>query len=93
MWNELTDNARTVLMTARAEATRMGHEYIGTEHLLLGLAKVGEGAAKRVLSAYMLDYPVARQTIDALLGIESPETEARNAHLDKMDALLKSVGL
>ena len=43
MWDRLTERAKKVISYARQEAQRLGHEYIGTEHLLLGVVKEGTG--------------------------------------------------
>jgi ATP-dependent Clp protease ATP-binding subunit ClpC len=48
-FDKFTDRARKVLTLAQDEAQRFNHNYIGTEHLLLGLGREGEGVAARVL--------------------------------------------
>jgi ATP-dependent Clp protease ATP-binding subunit ClpC len=48
-FDKFTDRARKVLTLAQDEAQRFNHNYIGTEHLLLGLVREGEGVAARVL--------------------------------------------
>jgi ATP-dependent Clp protease ATP-binding subunit ClpC len=45
-----TDRVRKVLQMAREEAARLHHEYVGTEHILLGLIREGEGVAAAVLT-------------------------------------------
>ena len=50
MFDRMTDRARKVMELARQEAQRLNHEYIGTEHILLGLIKEGSGVAASVLS-------------------------------------------
>ena len=50
-FDKFTDRARKVLTLAQDEAQRFNHNYIGTEHLLLGLVREGEGVAARVLAA------------------------------------------
>ena len=45
-----TDRVRKVLQMAREEAARLHHEYVGTEHILLGLIREGEGVAEAVLT-------------------------------------------
>jgi ATP-dependent Clp protease ATP-binding subunit ClpC len=47
MFERFTDRARRVVVLAREEAKMLGHGYIGTEHLLLGLTREGEGVAAR----------------------------------------------
>ena len=63
MMNNFTPRAQEVLALARKEAERFHHNYVGTEHLLLGLIKLGQGVAVNVLQKMGLDLertPVAR---------------------------------
>ena len=55
MMNDLTPRGKQVLALARKEAERFNHNYVGTEHLLLGLIKLGEGVAVNVLQRMGLD--------------------------------------
>src|SRR6266513_6182054 len=50
-----TDRVRKVLQLAREEAHRLGHDYVGTEHILLGLIREGEGVAAAVLTNLNVD--------------------------------------
>ena len=50
-----TDRVRKVLQMAREEAARLHHEYVGTEHILLGLIREGEGVAAAVLTNLSVD--------------------------------------
>ena len=54
-FDKFTERARKVLTLAQEEATRFNHNYIGTEHLLLGLVREGDGVAARVLANFPLD--------------------------------------
>ena len=49
MYERFTDRARKVMQLANQEAQRFNHEYVGTEHVLLGLIKEGSGVAANVL--------------------------------------------
>ena len=67
MYERFTDRARKVMQLANQEAQRFNHEYIGTEHILLGLVKEGSGVAANVLKnlgrpepVLQPDLPVAR---------------------------------
>jgi hypothetical protein len=53
--NDFTPRAQQVLALARKEAERFNHNYVGTEHLLLGLIKLGQGVAVTVLQKMGLD--------------------------------------
>jgi len=66
-----TPKAKKVIELAMEEARAMGHNYIGTEHLLLGLVREGEGIASRVLLNMNLDLDKVRKAITGLLGSSS----------------------
>ena len=51
MFNRFTERARKIILLAKEEAKRLNHDYIGTEHLLLGLIREGEGVAAAVLAS------------------------------------------
>ena len=57
MYERFTDRARKVMQLANQEAQRFNHEYIGTEHILLGLVKEGTGVAANVLKNLDIDLP------------------------------------
>ena len=59
-----TERVRKVLAMAREEAARLHHEYVGTEHILLGLIKEGEGVAAAVLQAMNVDLEEVQQRIE-----------------------------
>lgn len=63
-----TDRVRKVLQMAREEAGRLHHEYIGTEHILLGLIKEGEGVAAAVLTNLNVDLEEIQQKIEETVG-------------------------
>ena len=63
----LTPRARNVLQHTLREAQRLGHNYIGTEHILLALMAEGEGLAARLLAAQGVEYPEARGAIVKVL--------------------------
>jgi len=67
-----TPKAKKVIELATDEARNLGHNYIGTEHLLLGLLREGEGVASQVLSNLGLDLNRVRQEVMSLLGSSTP---------------------
>jgi len=69
-----TPRARQVLELARKEADRFNHNYIGTEHLLLGLIKLGQGVAVNVLQKMGLDLETVRMEVERQIGT-GPETK------------------
>ena len=62
--NNSTERVRKVLAMAREEAARLHHEYVGTEHLLLGLIREGEGVAASVLRNLQVDLDEIQQKIE-----------------------------
>jgi ATP-dependent Clp protease ATP-binding subunit ClpC len=67
MYERFTDRSRKVMQLANFEAQRLQHEYIGTEHILLGLIKEGSGVAAYVLQRLNVDLISARREIERLL--------------------------
>ncbi len=74
MFEKFTDRARQVIILARKEADRFNHNYIGTEHILLGLIKLGEGVAVNVLRKMGLDFETVRMEVERAVGT-GPETK------------------
>jgi ATP-dependent Clp protease ATP-binding subunit ClpC len=66
--SDLTPRAKQVLALARKEAERFNHSYVGTEHLLLGLIKLGQGVAVNVLERMGLDLDRVRMEVERLVG-------------------------
>src|SRR5437667_8958081 len=76
----LTPRAKKVIELAVDEARRLGHHYIGTEHLLLGLVREGEGIAAGVLESLGVNLEKVRtQTIHVLSQSNSPHSEAKHS--------------
>ena len=74
MLNNFTPRAQQVLALARKEAERFNHNYIGTEHLLLGLIKLGQGVAVNALQKMGLDLETVRMAVEKKVGT-GPETK------------------
>src|SRR5712671_4950719 len=72
--NDFTPRAQHVLVLARKEAERFNHNYVGTEHLLLGLIKLGQGVAVNVLEKMGLDLERVRMEVEKHVGPQ-PETK------------------
>src|SRR5258708_25760954 len=68
MMNDFTPRAQQVLALASKEAERFKHNYVGTEHLLLGLIKLGEGVTVNVLQKMGLDLERARLEVETQVG-------------------------
>src|ERR1700675_953876 len=74
MMNNFTPRAQQALALASKEAGRFNHNYVGTEHLLLGLIKLGEGVAVNVLQKMGLDLEIVRKEVEKHVG-PRPETK------------------
>ncbi len=81
MFERFTEHAREVMSLANQEAQQFGHEYVGTEHLLWGLAKEVNGVAAAVLEHFNVDLKPLRKEVETLLAgrphVESTEKLAQ----------------
>jgi ATP-dependent Clp protease ATP-binding subunit ClpC len=68
MWDRFTNRAKQVKKLAEKEAQRLNHNYIGTEHILLGLIKLGQGVAVDVLRKLDLDFETIRMEVEKFVG-------------------------
>jgi ATP-dependent Clp protease ATP-binding subunit ClpC len=68
MSNRFTDRVQRVIIIAQEEAKRLNHDYVGTEHMLLGLVALGEGVAARVLGNIGVDLKKVRAEVEKLVG-------------------------
>jgi len=75
MFDKFTDRARKVMSLARQEAQRFNHEYIGTEHILLGLVQEGSGIAARVLKNLDVDLRKIRTEVEKLIPHGPPTVQ------------------
>src|SRR6202453_1653682 len=76
--NNFTPRAQQVLALARKEADRFHHNYVGTEHILLGLIKLGQGVAVSVLQKMGLDLDTVRAAVEKQVGT-GQETKAQGS--------------
>src|SRR5947199_5482443 len=67
-FDKFTERARKVLSLAQEEAQRFQHNYIGTEHLLLGLVREGEGVAAQVLTGLGVELNKVRSAVEFIIG-------------------------
>jgi len=67
-FDRFNDRAKRVLALAQDEAIRFNHNYIGVEHLLLGLVREGEGVAARVLDSLGVDLSKMRSSVEVMIG-------------------------
>jgi ATP-dependent Clp protease ATP-binding subunit ClpC len=76
--NNFTPRAQQVLALARKEADRFNHSYVGTEHLLLGLIKLGQGVAVNVLERMGLELEAVRMEVEKEVGSGPPQKASGN---------------
>ncbi len=68
MFERFTDRARRVVVLAQEEARMLNHNYIGTEHILLGLIHEGEGVAAKALESLNISLDAVRQQVEEMIG-------------------------
>lgn len=68
MFDKFTNRAKQVIKLAKKEAQRLNHNYLGTEHVLLGLLKLGQGVAVNVLRNLNIDFETVRNEVEKLVG-------------------------
>lgn len=74
MFDKFTNRAKQVIKLAKKEAQRLNHNYLGTEHVLLGLLKLGQGVAVNVLRNMSIDFDTVRSEVEKLVGF-GPEIQ------------------
>jgi ATP-dependent Clp protease ATP-binding subunit ClpC len=74
MFDKFTNRAKQVIKLAKKEAQRLNHNYLGTEHVLLGLLKLGQGVAVNVLRNLNIDFETVRAEVEKLVGF-GPEIQ------------------
>ncbi len=75
MWEPFTERARRSIVLAQEEAQRLGNNYIGTEHLLLGIISEGESVAAKVLENLGVNLQKVRGEVEAIVGKGSQTTQ------------------
>ena len=78
MFERFTDRARRVVVLAQEDARMLNHNYIGTEHLLLGLIHEGEGIGARALESVGVTLSVVREQVQSIVG---PSPQAPSGHI------------
>lgn len=92
-----TPRAKKVVELSQDEARKLSHSYVGTEHILLGLIREGEGVAARVLHNLDVSLNKARQQVLQLLGsnesqsAQQPRGQASNASTPTLDSLARDL--
>jgi len=94
----ITPRAKQVLQLAFQEARELGHNYIGTEHLILGILREAEGLAYQILKKYGITHPQGRQAVIKLVGEGDKEgknlkSQSTTPELDKYSKDLTEVAL
>ena len=68
MFERFTDGARLLVVRAQEEARMLHHDYIGTEHILLGLIREGEGVAAKALESLDISLDAVREQVQEMIG-------------------------
>ena len=76
-FSKFTERARKVILLAKEEAKRFNNDYIGTEHILLGLVKEGEGVAAAVLNSLGLEAETIREEVEKLYRLHRIQWEGQ----------------
>src|SRR5216117_1813234 len=82
-FDRFNDRAKRVLALAQDEAIRFNHNYIGTEHLLLGLVREGEGVAARVLDSLGVELSKVRTAVEFIIGRGDSTTSPSELTIDE----------
>jgi quercetin dioxygenase-like cupin family protein len=88
-FDKFTERARKVLQLAQEEAQRLNHSYIGSEHLLLGLVREGNGVAAKILAQLGVDLNMARNAVGLDVGHRGPSI----AHVGLTDGAKRVIEL
>src|SRR5690606_36450168 len=87
MDDNFSPRVKDVIAYSKEEALRLGHDFIGTEHLMLGLLRDGNGKAIDILSALSIDLDHLRRKVEILspsnLSVGVSATDKRNLHLTR----------
>ena len=78
MFERFTDRARRVVVLAQEEARMLNHNYIGTEHILLGLIHEGEGVAAKALESLGISLDAVREQVQEIIG---PSQQTQSGHI------------
>ena len=90
MSNKFTPKAQYALNLALSLASEMGHSYIGSEHLLLGLVKTPESAAARILTARGASFEIIKATVLEITGLGSPGPISPSDMTPRMKRIIES---
>ena len=74
MFDKFTNRAKQVIKLAKKEAQRLNHNYLGTEHVLLGLLKLGQGLLSTSCATLIIDYDAVRAEVEKVVGF-GPEIQ------------------
>jgi ATP-dependent Clp protease ATP-binding subunit ClpC len=89
MFESFTDRARRAITLANQEAQRLAHDHIGTEHLLLGMAKEGSGLAAVVLHEFHVGLPALRQKVEQMT--HGPSKSPRPVRLEQTERFQRAL--
>ena len=85
MFERFTDRARRVVVLAQEEARMLNHNYIGTEHILLGLIHEGEGVAAKAMEGMGISLEAVRAQVEEIIGQgqQAPSGHIHSRHVPR----------
>jgi ATP-dependent Clp protease ATP-binding subunit ClpC len=89
MFERFTDRSRRVVVLAQEEARMLGHDYVGPEHVLLGLVHEGQGVASKVLESLGIGSEAVRQRVEETIGQGERAPSGRIRFIPQTKELLK----
>ena len=75
MFERFTEKSRAIVVQAQDEARRMGHNFVGTEQILLGMLADGDNAAANILVDQSINLETARQEVENIIGLGAGSTD------------------
>src|SRR5688500_18483826 len=89
MFERFTDRARRVVVLAQEEARLLNHNYIGTEHILLGLIHEGEGVAAKALESLGISLEAVRSQVEEIIGQGGPSPSGHRSSAPRAQKVLE----
>src|SRR5690625_5557212 len=81
IFGRFTERAQKVLALSQEEAVRLQHSNIGTEHILLGLIREGDGIAAKALQQLGLEATKIQEEVEKLIGVDRKSTRLNSSHV------------
>ncbi|MGN1058628.1 MAG: Clp protease N-terminal domain-containing protein, partial [Candidatus Avelusimicrobium sp.] len=93
MAKKFTSNAQKIILIAQEEAKRLNHDYVGTEHILLGLSAIEGTVSNKILSNLGVTFRKVRQEIEKMVGVGDTIMLLGEIPLDVVDQVMADQGV